>query len=67
MYLLRYCQRQSHRSSDVPMFDLAVNITQLPPPAYHLLLLDYEDKISYIARTSNVSGSAPATQPIIFF
>ncbi len=65
MYLRRYRQCRSHRSSDVPMFDLAVNVAQPPPPAYQLPSIDYEDEISYIAHTGNVSGSAAATQPII--
>jgi hypothetical protein len=34
MYLRRYLQRRSHHSSNVPMFDLAVNVAQPPPPAY---------------------------------
>jgi hypothetical protein len=64
MYLRRYRQRRSDRSSDVPMFDLAVSVAQPPPPAYQSPSLDYEDEISYIARTGNVSGSAAATRPI---
>jgi hypothetical protein len=47
------------------MFDIAVNIAQPPPPAYQLPSLDYEDEISYIACTGNVSGSAYATRTII--
>jgi hypothetical protein len=47
------------------MFDLAFNVAQPQPPAYQLLLLDYEDEISYIACIGNVSGSASATRPII--
>jgi hypothetical protein len=47
------------------MYDLAVNVAQPPPPAYQLPPIDYEDEISYIAYTSNVSGSAAATRPII--
>jgi hypothetical protein len=65
MYLRRYRQRRSRRSSDVPMFDLAVNVAPTQPPAYQSPSLDYEDEISYIARTGNVSGSAAATRPII--
>jgi hypothetical protein len=47
------------------MFDFAVNVAQPPPPAYQSPLINYEDEISYIARTGNASGSAAATQPII--
>jgi hypothetical protein len=64
MYLRRYRQRRrSHRSSDVPMLDLAVNVAH--PPAYQPPPMDYEDEIAYIARTGNVSGSTAATRPII--
>jgi hypothetical protein len=64
-YLRRYRQRWSRRSSDVPMFDLAVNVVPTQPPAYQLPSINYEDEISYIACTGNVSGSAAATRHII--
>jgi hypothetical protein len=65
MYIRRSRQRRSHRPSDVPMLDLAVSVAQPLPPAYQAPPFDYEDEISSIAHTGNVSGSACATRPII--
>jgi hypothetical protein len=65
MYIRRARQRRSHRSSDVRMPGLAFSVAQPPPPAYQAPPFNYEDEISYIARTGNVSGSASATRPII--
>jgi hypothetical protein len=47
------------------MLDLAVSVAQPSPPAYQAPPFDYEDEISYIAHTGNVSGSACTTRPII--
>jgi hypothetical protein len=65
MYLRRSRLCRSRHPSDVPMLDLAVSVAQPLPPAYQAPPFHYEDEISYIARTGNLSGSASATRPII--